>query len=744
MSQRDRAARRALLLGAVILASLAARAAAADPDDDGSDWTAFQAPAATGTVLAPDTAEGGFSAPDRQSFDAKLRSKVLDQLCRQLKVNQDIGVGLPGDFSGTRLGLARYLATYPDNSLAVVDEERLNASFVHGFARELGGDASLTGGLSLSASITGTSMVVRRLDSKQSCDEVGRLANFTDIKTAVPMTAKRIAAMQLGELWRVPMTLTYGQGLSLSDILNNDGSGHIGSASITFGRSDAGTASMTLYRIADDQVRFRFRIDHVVIYNRGAGIYQTIPAIAFATDAHNILLRYFQKQIANQLDRYTSLWLTYGRSSSDGAKVLMEFVLDPRDPAQAEALARAARGDFAELVRMAVRMSTLHAGDADTLKDYERLRQDHAKQLGDPTYAASDNYRAKTHSFSFNLPLFIQHNATSLFGADAVTRYTGPGGRFRFYRADKSKSNEYFTLPWVGPMVKDNSQRDVETVTYAPPGSGPGEPIMVYIRNEGYLREPASTVRGNIEEMNGVLALAGAQRGATARARLQLPEDSIAPPAPKREADYGGEEPPAEPSDRKGWMSFTLVFNQKAVSDIVSASADQILKAFALAADRYDRPMADWLLAHGTFRGGKLEYDWRAARRAFPDEEDGAGAGSSRELENLARQAAAVVADVWSARDAKIPTARARRLAEIVGGKGRSGLAYEDILRVLVQLADPMDLTGDFVSNMKSTAKGVKDLNAHLVLKKGRAEVPMLRDAGATKSRFAEPSILTD
>jgi hypothetical protein len=424
---------------------------------------------------------------------------------------------------------------------------------------------------------------------------------------------------------------------------------------------------------------------------------------------------------------------------------MMEFVVDPRDPAQAEALAQAARGDFLELLKMAGRMSALSATDMKALEDYQKLRDEHAKTLGDATYAASDNYSAHTRTFSFNLPLFVQHNASTLFGADAVTRYTGEGGRFRFYRDDKSKSNEYLTMPWVGPLVKNNSQRDVEAVTYAPKGSGPGEPIMVYIRNEGYLREPASAVRRNVEEVNGVLALAGAQRGASSRTRLLLPEDAIAPPSPKTEErpGFARDSAPTESGDRKGWMSFTLVFNREAVEQASHASAEQILKAFGLAAGRDYKAGAEWLAKNGVYRNGKVEYDWRKARRDFPDDEDGRN-WDYEHLDALSRQAAGLIADLWSVRDAKIPTARAKRLAEIVGGRGKSDLAYEDVLRVMVQLVDPMDLTGDFVSNMKSTSKGVKDLNAHLVLKKGRAEVPILGDAGATKARFAEPSILTD
>jgi hypothetical protein len=301
-------------------------------------------------------------------------------------------------------------------------------------------------------------------------------------------------------------------------------------------------------------------------------------------------------------------------------------------------------------------------------------------------------------------------------------------------------------------MVKDNTQRDLETVTYAPAGQKPGDPIMVYIRNRGYLRVTGSTVRDDVDEINSVMTLAGARRGKDGSA-LRLPVDAIVPPSPMVTSPHGragDDDRQTEPSDRKGLTSFTLVFNQQAVKDAVSASAGEALKAFAASVGADDRPMAAWLAEHGTInaKNGKVEYSRREARKEFPDADDvGRGRASdsnTRYLDNLSRQAAGLIADLASVRDAAGPEERARALAKIVGGKGKSGLSYEEVLRVMVQFVDPMDLTGDFVANVSVSTKGVKSPNQHLVLKKGRSEVELLRGAGDAKARFAEPSILTD
>lgn len=725
------------VLTALALTVVFAAPAFADPDDDG--WTAFQAPVSTGTVAPPTTSEGGFGAPDRTRLDQALRKNVLDQLCRQAQIplNYDFG---KGDFGGTGAGVDRYLRTDVDNQIALIDDEKLHASFGHGISKELG-DAGAAIGLSFGAQIEGHSMVIRRTGSTKSCAEVMRLLDFRDVKTVLPMKGERLSQMALGELWRMPFTLTYSEGVGLGDAITPENA----AVNVSFGRSDSGSASMTLYRIADDKLRFRFRIDHVVVWSQSLGIRQTYPAMEFAANAHNILLRFVEREFARQLDQYTAAWLMWGRASSDGTKILMEFVIDPRDPVQAQALADVVRGDMRQLVVMSAKMSTFQT--KATLADYLKLRERNGDKIGSATYAASDEYKAKVRSFSLNLPLIVAHNSAALFGEDKIDRYTGEEGQFHFFKADKSKNNSYFTLPWVGPMVKDNTQRDVEAVTYAPKGQSHGDPIVVFIRNRGYLRVTGSTVRDDVSEINSVMTLAGARRGKDGSA-LRLPLDSLVPPSPMNERPGADGPEKSEPSDRKGLMSFTLVLNQQAVRDVLAASAQEALKAFAASVGADDRPMAEWIAAHGTVKDGKIDYNWREARKAFPDEGD-VGRGNSsdsntRQLDALSKQAAGLIADLAAGRDAKDNEARAQALATMIGGKGKSGLAYEDVLKVLVQFVDPMDLTGDFVANVSASTKGVNSPNQHLVLKKGRPEITLLKDAGDAKARFAEPSILTD
>jgi hypothetical protein len=719
------------LLGLLVLL---AAPAFADPDDDG-EWTKYVPPVTPGSLIIPNTAEGGYSAPDQTRNDQSLRRGVLDQLCRHLSINHNFGIGGP-DFSGTSVGLSRALATYPDNTLAVVDDEQVTLAGAHTFSKLIG-SAGASVGLTLGGEISGHTMVIRRLPSKQSCDEIFRLANFADIKTVFPLSAERITKMQLGELWRLPFTLNYSQGLSLGDTLTN-AAGHGTILTLSYGRADDGKTSMTLYRIADDKVRFRFRIDHVVVNTGTGGVNEIIPVLTFAANPHAALARLVVNAalgaINNEFEQYSTGWLTYAKGGSDGAGALIEFVVDPRDPAQAEALSKAMKGDIYSLIKMGLRQSTLKADVNSALKDYETLGQQNRAELGDPTYAATKKYESKTKTWSLNIPVIVSHDSQVLFGDDKVHVFTDESGEFTYYRADTTKSTQILKMPFVGPLVKTNSQRDAEVVTHAAPGGAAEAPFIVYLRNQGYLRASASTVREPVDEINSVLKLVGAQRGQSG-GNILLPADKLVPPSPLIES--GRDEHKTEATDRKGTMSFTLVLNQKAVRDILAAPTDAVVRAVAATLDASDKPVLEWVAANAKYQDGTLVFNRRDAQQAFPDQD-------ARGIAGLSSKAAAVLADLAAARDAKDNVGRAEALAKLVGGTGRSGLKYEDAMKVLVQMVDPLDLTGDFVSNIDITTKGVASEKGHLVLKKGRAEVEGLRAAGDTRNRFAEPSPLVD
>lgn len=735
----ERLTTRAALLAAAVLASSPVWAqfqTTAEPD---SEWDAFvnpSDPSTPGSPVGPTTPEGGFSAPERVIFGEKMRERVLDQLCRHIKGKFDYN--LPGDFSGTGAGIKRWLAPLPDGRLTIVDEERLSVGYGRGFGKALEQVPGLSAGIWVGGRIEGTSLVVRPLEGKSTCKELDRLIDLRDIKTVLPFKASRISAMQVGELWRMPFRLTVGHTESVAYALEDL------AVSVSFNGTESGAATLTVYRLSESQLRFRFRVDRVEIRTRGGQIAQSIAPIDFASLGTNILANFVDKEIAKQLREYTLASIGYSNSRQQGKRVLLEYLVDPRDPVQAEAVASALHGDFKSLVKMAWRMGTQQSTNASTEAAYLKLKEDHDAQLGAAEFAAINAYNQKAKSTTLNLPFLTSQNWASLKSDDTMTRYTDVEGNIHFQRADKSRQSEYFNIPWVGPLVKNNVQRDVQVVTAAKKGEPYGDPIVVYLQQHGFLRSTESDVREKAKAFSDLMTLAGT-RGNGPNPRLAIPLDKHLPEPPAPERDYSddfGRRGNSEPANRKGSMAFTLVFNQEGVKQLLAATTEDVLKAYAAVSDTSEA--ARWLLANGKLRdNGKIDYDWRAVRRAFPESEHDNRPTPGDDMRQVVREVSGIVADLLAARGAANNQVRSEALAMAFGGLGESKLSYERALRVFIQLVDPMNLTADFVAN-SDRSKKEKDLSMHVVLKRGRPDNDLLSLAGQAKSRFAEPSILVD
>lgn len=704
----------------ILLAAVLAASPALAQDED-SDWTKYQPPTTPPPIGTPQTPEGGFSTPERDRLDSWLHSKLLDKICKNVKPRYGLGgESLAGEFE-------RSLLTRPDGGLALEDAVELKA----GVGKALTNGQGL--GIYLAARVEGSSYVVRPLKSKEPCEEIDSVLKLQETKTVLPFKGERIADMMVGELWRIPFTLNYIQAPSLADAL-----GDRGSWSVSFTRNHGASASMTVRRLSEKQTRFRLRIDRVVIKTTSIGAAVTVPALEFAMNAENILTKLIEKEISRQLARHVSAWMSYSKADGEGNRVVLEFLIDPTVPEEAAALAAAMNGDLDELMKGAARMSTLGVNQETTLQMYDRVRREHNETLGTAQYAAVNQYDHKTRSFGIGLPFFMQRNVAALFGRDKITPQHGEDTEFRFYRAGDSKQASFFDVPWLGHLTKDNSYFGAETVTAGVPGQPHGEPILVYSANHDFLRLPASTVKGSIQEMNSVLALAGARRGA-GRSLVLPAEKLVPPPPPERQADPDRNLP--EWSDRKGALSLTVVLNQRAARDAVSASAADILEAVHAAAAADMTQITGWLVKNGRVEGGKIVYDREAARRDLGDH---VHRDLPSELADLSKQTAALLADFAWIRSSSSNEERAERTARVVAAQGSSRLPYDQVLKIMIQYVDPLDMTGDFVANIQGVDRKAPRAAHHLVLKKDRAEVPLLVEAGQTKQRFAEPTRLTD
>src|SRR5581483_2985769 len=118
--------------------------------------------------------------------------------------------------------------------------------------------------LTFGAGVQGQSVVVRPLGEKKSCKELGKLLNVFDFKTAIPLKAERIARMETGEVWRLPLTVSISATPAVGVPVAPQTT-----VSLHLGASDNGTVTATLYRMGPKQLRFRFRLQRAFIREAG-------------------------------------------------------------------------------------------------------------------------------------------------------------------------------------------------------------------------------------------------------------------------------------------------------------------------------------------------------------------------------------------------------------------------------------------------------------------------------------------
>lgn len=716
--------------------------AAPVPVNPDSDW----APA------APDSEPGDTNpgAPERSGFWERMQGKAFDQICKSIKLRTGQGINFPG-YGGARVEVERKMERTAAGTFALLDRAELSLS--GGLSQSV--FSTPEGGVSLSVGTTlkGESMVARPLGTKKSCDELGRLVNVLDFKAAIPLSPDRIKAMQVGELWRLPLTLHIGVGIgaSAADL----------PASISLGRGKEGRASVTLYRLAADKVRFRLRIDKADVRSKGGEVVYSIPGAGLGLPEVDViiveqLVKLVDRQIAKTLSRYLTARLGLSSGKRVGRMLLVEYVLDPNDAAEMTALRELMRGDLnaltmlRDLVTRAGR--ALIDGEDTPQQDLDEVVGRHTGELDrQPTFVGSDDYERSNSRFAFKLPILWDHENVSGRERDEILILDEDGGGHRVLKADKRKENGFIDIPLLGEMTMNHTQKTAQVISKVDKDGAVSEPAAVFVRQEGFLRSAAGTARDMAEEADDIASLLGTRgEGRNARTALPVealfPKDSLLLPdthrGPRDSSDF-----PRHKQYHRGISAFTLAFGRKAVADIIAAPAEVVLKSYVNALGYAEQEMMKRVLPLMSLKAdGTLEYSRREAEKAlgYSDWRDEGSREAMAELSSLASKATDVLRDLAAARNAKTPQERADRFRDLMAGDGQSGLAYEDILKVMVQLVDPADVSAEFFVNVEKRRKGEKDVAARLLLNPNAGDGLMIGEASRDRARFAEPSVLTD
>lgn len=706
--------------------------------DDITDWTLEEPPK---PGQQPTSAEGSFSQAENIRFGEQMRRNVFEQICRAIELPIEGGFSKEG--VGIHGGIHRSIRILPDQRLALVEEAGVRLDLGHQLVSAA--EAGAIFGISISAHVDGRSMVVRPLPTRNSCKEIKEVLKFWTEKTVLPLTPRRIMAMQVGELWKVPAGLSIGHAESVADPLNP-----YVTVSISFGTGQSGTSMVTLYRVTENRLRLRLRVDHARIHNKSGQITEIFPAIEVFAPGGGLVLKALEHAadalIAREVSHFMSAMFGIYSQRVEGQQLLMEFILDPTNEQEMETLAKVLKGDFKTGVEMALRTATLQATPERTRADFERLEQEHERDFGKTAaYPALDIYHTATKRLALALPFIVSHSRSKTEADDQIIQLSAEGGQWRIFRDEKTSETGNFNIPIKGTLVKHNMFRSAQSFVFESRDGRVTDPQAVYIQQEGFLRKDSQDFRRSVEQINDVMSLAGA-RGGSRNPRLTVPVDQmIPPPAPPTRDPFTDEERTQSRTYGQGSIQWTLVFTERAVAQILEAADELIVRCFINSLESIDdQRLMSWLTSHAGWLGldGKLNVDWRVFSRDFGDDDN--SSWSRGRLGEICKTATALLMDVATVRRAPTKAAQADAMSMLLSGRGESGLEYQEILRVLVQLVDPLNLTSDLNININKRRKEEKDAHSHYVLRRDRPENPQLKRAGDAKTRFARPSDLVD
>lgn len=671
------------------------------------------------------------SAPEWEKFWERLQSKAFNDICRNLRltVNRDLS---PVDGVGATIGVERRLAYYADGKLAIIDRSKLGLSLGDGEPLAPA-DFPMPIDLSFEGRAEGAAYVIRPLSGETACSELGTELNLLDFKTVVPLSASRLSAMKVGELWKLPIVWRVGGRL---------GSGlpyGPASISISIGYAREETASVTLLRLSTDTLRLRVRLDRANIISAGGGVRASLPVTELLGlgEAPNLALKEGERVLVREINRYLSNSLGLDYWKQDGRKILLEFSLDPGNAEQMAHLVSFLKGNVSAFA-MLKRVITFAAPRPEKIRGQlaEIARRDAAALgLGDSisaaAFAGADDYQRSGGRFHVQIPFVVRHEAGREYQSDSIVAANEEYST-EVRQRSSPRSVAWLDVPLLGQMFKKNSDSTIQALARVDGDGVPEAPFLQLIQQGGFLRRGRRAARDMVVEANDILRFAGA-RGEGEGAGLLLPLETMFPSTAS-----------ANPMYRSAVSAFTLAFNQRAISDVLWAPADVVVKAFTSVLTEEQKTLMGFALAHGRIRAdGTLEMDrkslWEATVNSRYDDEKNT---ICDRIIRLASRAAGLVRDLFEARG-KDWKRRSEALVDMIGGGGRSGLKYGEMIKVLVQFADPADLFGEFRMRTSAKIKGEKDVSARYLLHPGR-QGPEYQDELKRKAQFAEPSLVSD
>lgn len=687
-------------------------------------------------------------------FWEDLKSDVFDDICKGVEIPLDAGFDI-ADIVGVEGKFKRYMKQYPDNKIAVIDEVGVKLDASHTFTDifSVGGsnfNIGFTGGLE------GKSVVVRKTEETKYCKNLLKLADLRKIKTILPVNEKRISGMAVNEIWKFPARLHMGV------------SGGIGypvqpwlSVGFSLGTSKELKPSVTLFKMDENKLRLRIRLDRITVKSAGASVGTSFDAgMIGLPEAENFLVKEINKNLVKEFNKYIALRFGLSHSRVKGKKLLLEFIIDPKNPEQVSKLVDFLKGDLSiikRLIEMGVRFNDFTDIDDNAAGQAAMQQVDEVAEQGlglNSTFAGANHFNGTSNGTNIVLPIVMHRESSS---GQRYDRYqtTDSDQVLHVNNASRSTSVSNINLPFFGKIFKHNTNQNFYVVNYEDKEGAVSEGAVVYQRYEGYIKRDERDARGMVENMNEVLKYAGTQGDGT-NSEFIIDVDALFPRLAAEELNPSGTDSDGNPvvnskSYKSALMSFSLVFTKEAVRAIIAAPAVTIMKAVLNVMEGLDREIiskVQHLFRFGD--NGKMDYDWKAARKILASYERTGGDNSFDPLSvvnSFCTNVAAVVSDIASVRDTADQKAKSERLSKVLAGKGKSRLGYEGMMQIMIQLVDVKDIYASLNIQTDKRIKGEENVASTFNVYNENLQAgysSQLAGANALRDRFADPSTLSD
>lgn len=680
---------------------------------------------------------------------------LMEKACKaaQIKLNKDFTlvntVGLGG-------GVKRLLKQYPDKRLALIDEIDVKLSATLGtqllnVPAITAGGVPVSLGVAVSGGVEGRSIVVRPLEDNRYCKQLTTLIKLYEMKTVLPINTKRISAMQNGEIWKLPVVVRYGISGGVGATFDGV------SISIGAGYGKERKPSVSLYRIDENNLRLRLRIDHITVKSVGVNVNTVeIPAGDIGLlKGEDLISKTVNRTVASEINKMIAFKLAYSHVRTSGQKLLLEFYVNPNNTAQVEQLVQFLQGDFDSIrkfIEMGLKFDTFaEAADGKTGEgELEQLADNTGSMISSTaTFTGSDHYNGHSDNFGITIPIIHSHQKTWASTYHRYQSIQSGGATVHVQQETRVSNGDTMNLPFVGTQARHNSQKDVYVVNKESVNGDVSKPVLLYQQYEGLIGHGDYRSREMLDNANNVLKYAGMKGDGTTNENV-LPSNVLFPPLPPVEHNYNDGANQSDPTKtyKAAVMSFKLVFSEKAVQDIITAAPDMIVKCFMNVMRETESAIIDKVMDLFTInKKGKVDYNQsEVAKRLGVSNSNNTAEGATNPLDivrTLAYSATKFLEKMVSVKEETGWKAQSDRLAKVASS---GDMKYEDFLKVVIQMVDTKDISSSILLQTDKRVKGEPDVNQNYTMFNNRDNGfdQTIADVTSMRERFSEPTDLTD